>query len=96
MTQAQCVTLLRELLAVERLLAAVESMTMQPEAAPEWRYGLVALDDRRRWLRYCLSLEHHLLVDSAREILAAQQTTGLRPEPTPPTMPDLPGPRVVH
>ena len=73
MTQQQCVNLLRELRGIERVIAAVHAMLMQPGAACEWTYAAVALDDRRRWLTYCLSLEHGTLIDSAELILDADQ-----------------------
>ena len=69
MTQAQCISLLRELRGLDRVIAAVQAMMRQPGAAREWQYASVALDDRRRWLDYCLSLEHRTLIDSAEELL---------------------------
>jgi len=76
MTQAQVVDLLRELRGLERVEAAIR----QAGAAAEWRYALTAIDDRLRWLRYCLSLEHPVLVGAAHDLLTFEALDD-RPRP---------------
>lgn len=96
MTQTQAMEVVRELRAVERLIAAVDAMRLDPAAAPEWRYGAVALDDRARWLRYVLSLEHPMVVESAVDLVDAESATArsTRSEPAPLTMGPPKGARV--
>ena len=83
MTQAQALDLLREIRGLERLEA---SITRMQKRAPEWRYGLVALDDRLRWCRYCLSREDPLLVASVEELLTTESLTA-EPKPSKPAPP---------
>jgi len=81
MTSQQCLELVRELCAVERLEASIKAQQLEL-VADEWRYGLVALNDRLRWLRYCLSLEDPTLVNFVVEFEAYERRTRkLTPEP---------------
>jgi hypothetical protein len=79
MTTGQMVSLLRELRGLERLEASIKELMMHPDAAPEWKYALVALDDRLRWCRYCLSLEPAALVTAACEFLLDEERTASTP-----------------
>jgi hypothetical protein len=69
MTPAQTVSLLRELRGLERLDASIRAMTDRQD---EWHYALVAIDDRRRWCSYCLSLESPAVIAAAEQLYAAQ------------------------
>jgi len=67
MTQRQCLELLRELRALERLDAAI--CAHEREAASfDWRVCLTAIRDRLAWGRYCLSLEDPVTVGSVDEM----------------------------
>lgn len=71
MTQSECIAVVRELRALEQLEVAVKAQMMQPGASDAWRYALLAFDDRIRWCRYCLSLEHPTAVGMAEELAQA-------------------------
>ena len=64
MTSDQALSCLTELKALERLHAVIAAL---PSPAFEWRCALTALDDRLRWVRYCLSLEDPATLVQAQE-----------------------------
>ena len=64
MTPDQALSCLKELKALERLHAVIAAL---PAPSFEWRCALTALDDRLRWVRYCLSQEDPHLVAAVQE-----------------------------
>jgi hypothetical protein len=72
-TDAQALALVREIRALERLAVSIKGQQL---VADEWRYALVALDDRLRWLRYAVSLEDPGLVSVAVELEADERRIG--------------------
>lgn len=89
MTPDETLTVWRELLDITRLIAAVEAQLAQPRAAREWRAGLAALEHRRAWLAYVLSLERQEVLDAVYARLASE----VRPASP---MPELPMRGVMH
>jgi hypothetical protein len=98
-TEAQALALVRELRSVERLAASIQAQHLEL-VADEWKYGLVALDDRLRWLRYCLSLEEAGLVAEVVELEANERRTGWPELVTPASDPVIaersPRSRTIH
>ena len=66
MTQMQCLAVLCELAALERL-AAVLARPDQP-SAPEWQYVRPLIDHRLHWLRVSLSQVDPLLIQSCEHL----------------------------
>ena len=71
--------------ALERLQRAVNE---RPARSFEWQCGLVALDDRIRLLRYCLSVEDQELVAAVAERLDRERRLEL-PVSAQPRLPHL-------
>ena len=92
---------MREIRGLERLEFLVQQSAARPGAAGEWRYALVALDDRLRWCRYVASLEHPLAVSMADELVRAQDERAAvsrdgQVASTSQELPDLPKGARVH
>jgi hypothetical protein len=73
MTQQQALDLVREIRSLERLEASIQQQMMEPGAALEWKYAVVALDDRLRWCKYCASLEDPAVIAAADAVLQAEK-----------------------
>ena len=84
MTPAECLSLVREIHALERLGAVIQ---MTEGAAPEWVYGVGAIRHRLSWCRYILGLQDRALVDTALAHLAEEIQTA-------PPAPSIPAPIV--
>ena len=67
MTQRQCLDILHELAALERLAAVLA----QPDPSPEWQYVRPLIENRLHWLRVSLSQVDPVLIQSCEHLRAA-------------------------
>lgn len=69
MTDTDLLDMLRERRGLERIAASIGRLVV---AAPEWKYALVAINDRLKWSTYGLSVADPQQLAHAEAILNAE------------------------
>jgi hypothetical protein len=101
MTPARCLELLRELRSLEGMRGVLHNFLRVSQHADAWQHVLTAIDDRCALLHGVLRLDADPAVWLACEQHLAQELADVPPIAKAPavpiiTIPDPPGPRVIH